>query len=75
MYDCQTAANRIKMVAKLRGVLLRDMLSSLGLGINIISHLSKGQVINSGALFDIAECLDCSVDFLLGRTDNISVNK
>ena len=56
MYNTQKIAERIKLQAKLRGVTMQTMLSEIGLGINTVSQ--------------IADYLDCSVDYLLCRTDN-----
>ena len=75
MYNTQEMANRIKRQARKNKVSLKVMLSDLGLGINIVSHLAKGQVISSINLAKIADYLDCSVDYLLGRTDVVEVNK
>ena len=43
------------------------MLSDLGLGINYISEFSKGQTISCINLARIADYLDCSIDYLMGR--------
>ena len=51
------------------------MLSDLGFGINLISQLAHGQEISSINLAKIADYLNCSVDYLLGRTDVIEVNR
>ena len=75
MYNTQEMASRIKQQVKLHGYNMKNMLSELELGINIISHLEKGQVISSINLAKIADYLDCSVDYLLGRTDNPEINK
>ncbi len=75
MYNTQEMASRIKQQVKLHGYNMKNMLSELELGINIISHLAKGQVISSINLAKIADYLDCSVDYLLGRTDNPEINK
>ena len=75
MYNTQEMASRIKQQVKLYGYNMKNMLSELELGINIISHLAKGQVISSINLAKIADYLDCSVDYLLGRTDNPEINK
>lgn len=75
MYDTQLIAERIRQRAKSCGHSMKEMLSDLELGINIISHLSKGQIISSITLARIADYLDCSVDYLLGRTDKPEINK
>ncbi|SCH62689.1 Uncharacterised protein [uncultured Ruminococcus sp.] len=75
MYVNQEMANRIKSRAKIQKIAMKTMLSDLELGINLISHLAKGQNITAINLARIADYLDCSVDYLLGRTDNPDVNK
>lgn len=75
MYNSQSIANRIKSTAKSKGISLKTMLSDCELGINLISHLAKGQAVTYVNLAKIADYLDCSVDYLLGRTDNPDVNR
>jgi len=69
MYNSQEIANRIKLLAKSKGIILKTMLSDCGLGINTISQVAKGNDMLSKNLARIADYLDCSVDYLLGRTD------
>ena len=75
MYNNQQMAERIKKRAKTQNIALKNMLIELELGINLISHLAKGQNITAMNLARIADYLNCSVDYLLGRTDNPEVNK
>lgn len=75
MYVSQEIANRIKATAKSKGISLKDMLSECELGINLISHLANGQAITYINFAKIADRLDCSVDYLLGRTDNSTSHK
>lgn len=75
MYDNQDMASRIKSRAKFKNIAMKDMLSDLELGINLVSHLAKGQNIAAINLARIADYLDCSVDYLLGRTENPEVNR
>lgn len=74
MYDTQIIANRIKKTAKLRNAKIKDMLNQLDLGVNLISQFAKGQVMSSINLAKIADYLNCSVDYLLCRTDIIELN-
>lgn len=73
MYDVQSIASRIKKEAKTQKYKLSDMLKELGLGINAISQLSSGQEMSYLTFASIADYLNCSVDYLLGRTDNPSI--
>lgn len=69
MYDTQIIAERIRERAKTSNFSMREMFSDLGLGINTVSHLAKGQEMSYLKFAKIADYLNCSVDYLLGRTD------
>ena len=69
MYITQDIAGRIKATLKAKGIRSKEMLSSLNMGINSISEFAKGKKMSCIALARIADYLDCSVDYLLGRTD------
>lgn len=75
MYDSQEIAKRIKSRCKQRGISLGDMLASCELGINTVSKISKGTDILALNFAKIADYLDCSVDYLLGRTDVPEINR
>lgn len=75
MYDLQSVATRIKQQAKAKKSSMREMLSVCGLGINAVSEMSKGKAMSSINLARIADYLDVSVDYLLGRTDNPNSHK
>lgn len=70
VYNGEDTARRIKMRAKERGVVFKNMLTELDMGINLISRLKNGQNITAVNLAKIADYLDCSVDYLLGRTND-----
>lgn len=75
MYKSLYIAENIKLYAKQKGVVLKDMLSDLSLGSNTMSNMRHGRMIAADSLARIADYLDCSVDYLLGRTDNPDVNR
>ena len=75
MYDSPNLAKRIKNIAREKKIPINDILSSCNLGINTLSHMNHGKAIAFDSLAKIADYLDCSVDYLLGRTDNPAVNK
>ena len=75
MYVTQEIADRIKSRLKLKRVHMKDMLSDLDMGINAVSEFAKGKQMSCIALARIADYLDCSVDYLLGRTDNPDINR
>lgn len=70
MYNSQEIANRIKERAKEKGIKLNDMLNKCGLSINTISKMSKGADIFTQNFAKIADFLNCSIDYLLGRTES-----
>lgn len=75
LYNSPDVANMIKARAKEKNIAIKAMLASVGLGINTLSHMNHGKSIAFDSLARIADCLDCSVDYLLGRTNNPEVNK
>lgn len=75
MYDSKKIADRIKERAAEQGKTLREVLSDCGLGINTVSKISKGTDILTLNFAKIADHLECSVDYLLGRTDNPEINR
>lgn len=69
MYNSAEIAERIKKRAKEQGKTVGETLSFCGLGKNTVSKISKGTDILTLNFAKIADYLDCSVDYLLGRTD------
>lgn len=75
LYNSPNVANRIKSVAKIKGKVLKDILQNCNLGSNTFSHMLHGKSIAYDSLANIADYLDCSVDFLLGRSTNANSHK
>lgn len=75
MYNSQDIAYRIKFMAKERGCSVSAVLSACDLGKNTISKISQGTDILTLNFAKIADYLDCSIDYLLGRTDIPEINK
>lgn len=75
MYNSDNLANRIKSRAKEKNIFLGTMLNDCGLGINALSQSANKKGLSSFSLARIADYLDCSVDYLLGRTDVPEVNR
>jgi len=48
---------------------------NLGISSGVITKWKKGGIPNGENLLKLADYLDCSVDYLLGRTSNPEVNK
>lgn len=68
MYYSQDVAKKIKIQAKEKKVSVKQLLSDIGLGFNTMSNM-KTSMPKADNLAKIADYLDCSVDYLLGRAD------
>ena len=75
MYESTKVAENIKQRAKSTGKQLKEMLLELNLNKNTLSNMYNGSMLKGDSLARIADYLDCSVDYLLGRTDNPEINK
>ena len=70
MYNSQQTAERIKLLAKERNVSISKLLIDCSLNKNALYTMqSSGYYPRVEAILKIADYLDCSVDYLLGRTD------
>lgn len=75
MYESTKVAENIKSMSKSKGIQLKEMLAELKLNKNTLSNMYKGSMLKGDSLARIADYLDCSVDYLLGRTDIPEVNR
>lgn len=74
MYNSSAVAARIKDMAKTRGITVKQLLEGAGLGYNMMTMM-RTSMPKADNLAKLADGLDCSVDYLLGRTDNPEINK
>lgn len=75
MYNSQDVATKIKELSKSKNITVKQLLEDVGLGFNTMSHM-RTSMPKADNLAKIADYLDVSVDYLLGRTDNFhSSNK
>ena len=76
MNSSQQIADLIRvLVKKNREFSVSKMLTEIGLGKNVMSHLDNGSMIKADSLGKIADYLDVSVDYLLGRTNEPQINR
>lgn len=76
MHNSQDVATAIKQLAKAKGILIGKLLSDCDLSKNTLASMQSGGYLpRAETIARIADYLDCSVDYLLGRTDNPEVNK
>ncbi len=69
MNTSQEMANIIRLETKKSKINISKMLSDLNLGKNVMSHLDNGSMLKAESICKIADYLDVSVDYLLGRTE------
>lgn len=74
MYNSSDVADAIKKTAQTNKISVKQVLSDAGLGANTMSNF-KTSMPKADNLAKIADVLDCSVDYLLGRTDNPQSHK
>ena len=71
MYNSDKTASRIKELAKSKGIKISEIMTACELNINTLSSMSnRGSWVQANSLAKIADYLDCSVDYLLCRTDD-----
>ncbi len=75
MYIAQDTKNRIKLLCKSKKISMETMLIDCSLGVNAIRQINDTKGMASFSLARIADYLDCSVDYLLGRTNNPNSHK
>lgn len=75
MKNSQEIAITIKKMAKSKKIAIGKMLSDCDLSVNTLSSMQSGGFFpRLEAIAKIADYLDCSVDYLIGRTDVPEVN-
>lgn len=75
MYNLQIIEERVMAIAKNLGLSKNKLLINAKLNKSVFDNMKKGQVPSVDKIHTIADYLDCSVDYLLGRTDVVEINK
>lgn len=67
---------KIKTLCKAKKISMQTLLEQCDINRNFIYDLEKNNSIPSfDKIIRIADCLNVSIDFLAGRTDNAEINK
>lgn len=74
MYYPQDVAVRIKKYAKTKKIVIKEMLADCNLTVNTLANMRDGKAPSFSSLAKIADYLECSVDYLVGRTEISEVN-
>ena len=70
MYNSSETSTRIKKLAQEKGIQMIELQKKCGLSKNTITQSGKSQEgMKAKNLYSIAELVNCSVDYLLGRVD------
>ncbi len=75
MYNLQLIENKIMSIAEKEGLSKNKLLINANLNKSVFDNMKKGQIPSVDKIHKIADYLDCSVDYLLGRTDNPDSHK
>lgn len=75
MYNQQLVKARIKYLCECRKITVQKMLLDLGYGRNLLTQATSSRGISGAMLYAIADYLDVSVDYILGRTEKPEINK
>lgn len=74
--ECQQFSIKIKKICKSKGMTIKELLEKCGISRNFVYAIEKNNQIPSvDKVEKIADQLDCSVDYLLGRTDNPNITE
>lgn len=70
MYKSSDVADKLRDVAKLRGVTMKDALKKANLNFNMMTMM-RTSMPKADTLAKLADELDCSVDYLMGRSPQL----
>ena len=73
-YISSEIAERIKLIEKSKGLTVSTVLKEVNLGRNTMANF-KTSMPKADNLAKIADYLDCSIDYLMGRTDDPDLHK
>ena len=73
-YISSEIAERIKLIAKSKGLTVSTVLKEVNLVRNTMANF-KTSMPKADNLAKIADYLDCSIDYLMGRTDDPDLHK
>lgn len=75
MYAAQLTIDRIQMLIREKGLVQKHVLEECGMNENTLKRMTDNKGMSSFYLAKIADYLNCSVDYLLGRVDNKEISK
>lgn len=73
MSNLQVIESRIVSIAKQKGLSKNKLLINANLNRSVFDNMKKGTIPSVDKIEAIADYLDCSVDYILGRTSNPTI--
>lgn len=73
--DYNKTIEKIEVLCKQRGISKTTAYNQSNVGKDFSSNIKKGNVPSSDKIIALANYFDCSVDYLLGRTDDMQISK
>lgn len=67
--------NRFYELCEMHNTKPNTLAKEIGISSGILTKWKKGTIPSGEMLIKLADYLDCSVDYLLGRTDKPEINK
>lgn len=75
MYTAQNTINRVQELIRSKNLVQKSVLEKCGINENTLKKMTDNKGISSFYLAKISDELNCSVDYLLGRTENPQSHK
>lgn len=73
-YDTNSLTRMIEKLCLEKNIPVKEMLVQSGLSRNVVDNLKKGSVPSVDKVAQIADYFGCSVDYILGRTNEPQIN-
>ena len=76
MYSAQVCLERIRIMQKKTGFrYVSTMLRDADIPVSTIDNIKQGKRPSIDRIMELADYFDCSIDYLVGRTDNPDMNR
>lgn len=75
MYDLNKLLERIYKLCELKSLSVNQMLKSASLAPSVVDNIKRGRIPSIDKIHTIATFFDCSIDYIVGRTDTPEINK
>lgn len=70
MYNSDILIDNISTLCRKRNISINQMLKEAQLAVSVIDNIKRGRVPSIDKIYALASYFNCSIDYLVGRTDN-----